>query len=58
MVDGEIPECRDCRSTEVVVHKRDVAARRDQPQKRVGRNTAVAMGLVPDRHSSDRQACR
>jgi DNA-directed RNA polymerase subunit M/transcription elongation factor TFIIS len=26
MIDGDFPECPECRSTEVVLHKRDVAA--------------------------------
>jgi DNA-directed RNA polymerase subunit M/transcription elongation factor TFIIS len=29
MVDGEIPECPECSSTEVVVHKREVATSGD-----------------------------
>jgi hypothetical protein len=44
MVDGKIPECIECRSTEVVVHKHDVAAFADAARTAVASYECVECG--------------
>jgi transposase-like protein len=44
MVDDKIPECIECKSTEVVVHKHDVAAFGDTARKYVASYECVECG--------------
>ena len=45
MVDGKVPECIECESTEVVVHEHDVAAFRDTTRPTVASYECLECGL-------------
>ena len=45
MVDGKIPECVECESTEVVVHEHDVAASGDTARPTVASYECLECGL-------------
>ena len=45
MVDGKIPECIECQSTEVVVHEHDVAAFGDTARPTVASYECLECGL-------------